>query len=116
MKRYDPEADHYGGCDMCGAIMTEKKDGDYILFEDYEKEKSNGIKPELCDGWRDVREELPEIGVAVLIMVTCLSYHNIEQGTYKGGDEWVNCWFSIRDKESYPVTHWMPLPDPPAFA
>ena len=57
MKRYDPEADHYGGCDMCGAIMTEKKDGDYILFEDYKKEKSNGIKPELCDVLADMQDK-----------------------------------------------------------
>ena len=42
MKRYDPTVKHYGGCDMCSADTIEAEDGDYILFKDYEKEKTNG--------------------------------------------------------------------------
>ena len=37
MKRYDPEPDHYGGCDMCSAKMEECEDGEYVLFEDATK-------------------------------------------------------------------------------
>lgn len=65
------------------------------------------------EGWVNVKDKLPEINKDVLIRVKCLSYFNIEQGVYKGNNEWINCWFSIRNEGIYPVTHWMPLPESP---
>ena len=64
-------------------------------------------------GWISVNDKLPELGVPVLMRVTCGSHYNVEEGHYKGGSEWVNCWCSIRTENLYPVTHWMPLPDAP---
>mgnify|MGYP006921365312 CR=1 FL=1 len=63
--------------------------------------------------WISVKDKLPEIMEDVLIRVKCLSYYNVEQGCYKGNDEWINCWYSRRNKNLYPVSHWMPLPDSP---
>ena len=63
--------------------------------------------------WISVKTQMPEIGVPVLMRVTCGKWFNVEEGRYKGGNEWINCWFSIRNAELYPVTHWMPLPESP---
>ena len=63
--------------------------------------------------WINVKTQKPEIGLPVLMRVTCANYFNVEEGRYKGEDEWVNCWLSIRNPELYPVTHWMPLPESP---
>lgn len=63
--------------------------------------------------WISVKDRLPEEREDVLIRVKCANYFNIEQGYYKGNNEWVNCWCSIRNEGLYPVTHWMPLPEPP---
>ena len=63
--------------------------------------------------WIKVSEMFPELGVPVLMRVTCGSRFNVEEGKYKGGSEWANCWCSIRNENLYPVTHWMPLPDAP---
>lgn len=63
--------------------------------------------------WISITDRLPEIGEDILIRVKCSSYYNVEQGLYKGNNEWINCWFSIRNENLYRVTHWMPLPEPP---
>ena len=51
MKRYDPEPDHYGGCDMCSAKMIECADGDYVLFDDVERSAmcEANAQPQLYD-------------------------------------------------------------------
>lgn len=63
--------------------------------------------------WISVDENFPVIGENVLMRVTCGSYFNVEQGCYKGGDSWVNCWCDSRNSNLYPITHWQPLPEPP---
>ena len=63
--------------------------------------------------WISVDIEKPKVGEWVLIRVSCFDYHNVEQGMYRGDDRWVNCWYSTRHNDLYPVTHWQPLPDPP---
>ena len=64
--------------------------------------------------WIDVDKELPDIGKWVLIRVVCGDYFNIEQGMYRGDGNWMNCWCATRNKDLYPITHWMPLPAPPS--
>ncbi len=67
--------------------------------------------------WINVKDELPEIREAVLMRVLLRlssgDSFNVEEGYYKGNDEWVSCWCSSRNKDTYPVKHWMPLPKPP---
>lgn len=63
--------------------------------------------------WISVEDRFPEEYEDVLMRVTCGSGFKVEQGYYKCGDSWVNCWFETRNKNLYPVTHWMPLPSPP---
>lgn len=74
---------------------------------------SSVVRSNATTGWISVQERLPEIKAPVLMRVTCGSRFNVEEGQYKGGSEWVNCWCSIRNENLYPVTHWMPLPDAP---
>ena len=54
MKRYYID----GSCE-CGRIddaeAFEDENGEWIKYEDYEKEKANGIKPLLCDVLADIR-------------------------------------------------------------
>ena len=63
--------------------------------------------------WISVDVEIPDIKRNVLIRVSCSDYFNIEEGWYIGDGEWCNCWYSTRNRNLYPVTHWMPLPEPP---
>lgn len=63
--------------------------------------------------WISVEDQMPEIRKWVLLRVACSDYFNVEQGMYRGGDEWMNCWCATRNSELYPVSHWMPLPAPP---
>lgn len=63
--------------------------------------------------WISVDDQKPELYENVLMRVTCGDSFKIEQGYYKGGDYWVNCWCSSRNKNLYPITHWQPLPEPP---
>lgn len=67
----------------------------------------NGVIP---SPWRDVREELPEPSVAVL----CLTHYGMmDVCCYNFVNKtWVN---SMRTKnQNGGITHWMPLPAPPA--
>ena len=63
--------------------------------------------------WISVEDKLPRVNEDVLMRVTCSSYFNVEQGRYKGGDDWMNCWCSSRNADLYPITHWQPLPSSP---
>ena len=63
--------------------------------------------------WIKGKDSLPEIKEIMLIRVVCGDSFNVESGKYMGNDRWINCWFSSRIANTYPVTHWMPLPEPP---
>ena len=64
--------------------------------------------------WISVEDRLPDTKKDVLMRVTCGDYFNVEEGMYLGGSSWVNCWCQRRNENLYPVTHWQPLPEPPA--
>ena len=55
MKRYFID----GSCE-CGRIddaeAYEDENGEWIKYEDYEKEQANGIKPQLCDVLAELSE------------------------------------------------------------
>ena len=63
--------------------------------------------------WISVEDSLPKEKKWVLIRVTCSDYFNVEQGMYLGDGKWMNCWCATRHSDLYPVTHWMPLLEPP---
>jgi hypothetical protein len=81
---------------------------------DQEKECWNKIKaalceanacPQLCDGWRDPRSELPEHG-AMLVYFRRGNYADYAIALCQGAEwEWIPS-----DTE---VIAWMPLPEPP---
>lgn len=65
MKRYAPEPDHYGGCDMCSAKMVECADGDYVLFDDAGRSvmcetNSNAILVEVRAVLDEIRKRITE--------------------------------------------------------
>lgn len=62
--------------------------------------------------WISVEDMLPNVDTPVLMRVSCSDYFNIEEGQWRNG-YWVNCWAHRRSNSDYPVTHWMPLPQPP---
>ena len=74
----------------------------------------NGIKPQLCDGWRDARRETPTNGESYLIWI------------YGGSDErnegyiidgcFVDGMYFAADGLSVNAVAWMKRPAPPAFA
>ena len=68
---------------------------------------SNGIKPQLCDGWRDAKKESPEEEGYYLIYWR----GNIEK-EYWYNDKYGKRWGYNKNE----VIAWRPLPDPPAFA
>ena len=56
MKRYFVD----GSCE-CGRIddaeAYEDENGEWVKYEDYEKEKANGIKPQLCEVLAELKDE-----------------------------------------------------------
>ena len=69
MKRYDPEPDHYGGCDMCSAKMIECVDGDYVLFDEAKMSA-------MCEANSNaVLAEVRAIEKALEIMDELIRYH-----------------------------------------
>ena len=73
------------------------------------------LKNKLGGGWISVKESLPEVGAPVLMRVMVTDHINVEEGSYRGDDTWVNCWRSTKMTSSsvLGVTHWMPLPAEP---
>ena len=62
--------------------------------------------------WIPVTERLPEIHTNVLVMDKA---HDMAVGSLErlwDGEVWV-CPFADVEDEQVPVTHWMPLPEPP---
>ena len=106
MKRYDPEPDYYGGCDMCSAKMIECADGDYVLFDDVERSAmcEANAQPQLYEGWRDMRQELPPIEHQAYFVYDkegSMGFaHYLGEGIFGGWQD---------------VIAWMPLPSPPVF-
>lgn len=100
-------------CNKCGKVHNVEKGCDLPEAGASVERISSVVRSNATTGWIKVSDRLPEIQVPVLMRVTCGFRFNVEEGYYKGGSEWVNCWCSIRNENLYPVTHWMPLPDAP---
>lgn len=65
--------------------------------------------------WIKCSDGYPNIGDEVLIRIPACGYHNIENGKYKGYGQFIGAWCDSRGEGcAYRVSHWMPLPEPPA--
>lgn len=65
--------------------------------------------------WIKCSDRYPEVGQEVLIRIPVCEKFNIENARYSGYEQFIGAWCSVRGKgHSYTVTHWMPLPEPPA--
>ena len=75
-----------------------------------ERAKSNGIKPLLCDGWRDVSEKPQNTDVKCDKFVVCDMNHNTLMMYYfYDEDRW-----SINGDDTQKILKWYRVP--PAFA
>ncbi|AIX48875.1 hypothetical protein PSNIH1_00665 [Pantoea sp. PSNIH1] len=65
--------------------------------------------------WIKCSDGYPHIGQEVLIRIPVCEKFNIENAKYEGDGKFLGAWFDTRGKgRPYKVTHWMPLPAPPA--
>lgn len=65
--------------------------------------------------WISVKDGYPADGSSVLILIPVTNRSNVESATYDGDGDFTGAWFGGRGKSHcYKVTHWMPLPEPPA--
>lgn len=85
------------------------------------RQKSKGIKPQLCDGWRDVRKEIPEPLTTVLIYFNLFGIDQIETAVMKSDGEMMEDVFEYSKCGKVRVKNciaWMPLSEigKPAFA
>ena len=114
------ESLRYSG-DYCGEIGNCKKcqydkDGDncgYAVRADYFI--ANGVT---VQKWIPVTERLPDTAERVLVCKTWLGMvYKPVYGYYQDFPNQKGCWYVLTDEGYYPqreVTHWMPLPEPPA--
>ena len=86
--------------------MSYYDESDYAIASIESEQKANGIKPQLCDGWRDVREDLP-VKMGIVQIYTKSGY---AIGYYSDEGKW-DLFYGV----DQPIA-WMPLPKPPAFA
>ena len=120
--------DYFVSCHRCGKQFTGDKRAS-CCFDCAVEHISNLAKPEashavLAEGWRDAKKELPdghERFIGSRRMVNPIIVYNgvyVTVGTYRkypgresGTFTYLNNKWEIEPK----VTHWRPLPDPPAF-
>ena len=69
----------------------------------------------LYDGWRDVRNELPDVGREVLVY-SAGAYCVMMRLKYTSPKGETRIKWSDGNRSYIGVDAWMPLPDPPAFA
>jgi len=92
--------------DFSSAIESvEKLEADKQALEDRVRELENP--------WISVGELLPRYRERVLLRITVGDRFNIQEGYYKGDNQWVDCWCGTISQDSYPITHWMNLPIKP---
>jgi len=75
--------------------------------------KMVGKETTKTDGWISVKDKLPPINVTPGVLVYCIDGSIQVQSVYNNGS-----WHPTFQKgwgqgESYEVTHWMPIPNPP---
>ncbi len=67
--------------------------------------------------WISVKDKLPEEREDVLFIVEPNGVPFVRIGLYKSGDWYLMCGMNayspFTSNTAWPVTHWMPLPDPP---
>lgn len=62
--------------------------------------------------WIKCSEQLPGIGVEVLIRIPVCGHWNVEGGSYRGDGVWYGAWCSTRGKDKcYKVLEWAPMPE-----
>ena len=75
---------------------------------------ANGVKPVLCDGWRDVNKENPSHGAFIIMWIEG------GNGSPLGGYIYDGCfidgiYFGCDGEKKTPIA-WMSRPNPPTFA
>ena len=64
--------------------------------------------------WIKCSDQMPEIGVKVLIRIPVCGHWNVENGEYRGDGNWYGAWCSSHGKDHcYKVRQWAPMPDEP---
>ena len=93
--------------------MSYYDETDYAIASLENEQKDNGTKPQLCDGWRDVRKALPSPRQRVI--VTDGTIVTMAWISAKVKDRWEG--WTILDNEYFgEVVAWRELPHPPPFA
>ena len=97
-------------CDGCGTRVAERECAtiaDHLI--------ANGVT---VQKWIPVTERLPDTAERVLVCKTWLGMvYKPVYGYYQDFPNQKGCWYVLTDEGYYPqreVTHWMPLPEPPA--
>lgn len=64
--------------------------------------------------WIKCSDDLPEIGVPVLIRIPTCGHWNVEGGSYQGNGVWGGAWCATHgDGRCYKVWQWAPMPGEP---
>lgn len=98
-------------CDRC-MFCGKNEHGEDSCFQKLHKASADSIEELSKPKWIPVTERLPEINTMVLVMDEA---HDMAVGSLEklwDGEVWV-CPFADVDDEQCPITHWMPLPEPP---
>jgi hypothetical protein len=62
--------------------------------------------------WIKCSEQLPEIGIEVLIRIPVCGHWNVEGGSYRGDGLWYGAWCSTHGKDKcYKVLEWAQMPE-----
>lgn len=126
-----PKGGYYVLCSVCPRHNKECNGLDdcvYVLTKRLAAYENTGLTPEeinkqdtqrkamaaLADSykaeiprWIPVSDRLPESGQRVIV---CRKDGRVEQGVYLG----VNGWWKVYGTNTKAITHWMPMPAPPA--
>lgn len=109
MKSYDEIADEYANKRLIGARTKELMKNP--LFKDVaERYAQQRVNEVVGNKWVSVKDELPEDYSSV---IGCLKNKSVSYYNYSKSVGFFSLIVKDGWQEKNPVTHWMPLPEPP---